>query len=159
MSYYVYLYVDEEAVPYYVGKGTNSRCTDCHGDIPVPTDNRIVKILENVEEDEALNKERELILKYKRICDGGTLTNMIVPTGKSRKRPGSFAANFNPQILDNFRNLCKSNNVQYTKELEKFAAYYVDVNGDVDFLKPDHESLYFRLERLEKAMSKLVSRV
>ena len=34
MSYYVYLYLDEDATPYYVGKGTNSRCTDCHGDIP-----------------------------------------------------------------------------------------------------------------------------
>jgi hypothetical protein len=34
---------------------------------------------------------------------------------------------------------------------------YLYVDGDVDFLKPDQESLYFRLERLEKAMSKLVS--
>ena len=85
--------------------------------------------------------------------------NRIIPTGKSRTRPGAFSANFNPEILDDFKNICKRNNVQYSKVLEKFAAHYVHVAGDVDFLKPNQESLYIRIERLEKALSKLVSRV
>jgi hypothetical protein len=157
MRYYVYLYVDEEAVPYYVGKGTNSRCIDCHGDVPIPSDNRIIKILEDVEEKDALNKERELIHKYKRICDGGTLMNKVVPTGKSRTRPGAYAANMKQETLDKFRNLCKSRNIQYTKMLEKFAEYYVEVGGEVKFLNSEEETLTERIVRLERAVSKLVN--
>ena len=149
MNYYVYLYLDEDATPYYVGKGTNSRCTDCHGDIPIPSDNRITKILEGVEEKEALRKEAELINKFKRTADGGTLMNKVVPTGKSRTRPGSYAANMNPKTLDDYRDLCKSKNLQYTKILEKFAEHFVEVGGNVDFLH-NGESLINRIEKLEK---------
>ena len=151
MSYYVYLYLDEEATPYYVGKGTNSRCVDCHGDVPIPSDNRITKILMDVEEKVALQKEAELINKFKRIEDGGTLMNKVVPTGKSRKRPGSFSANMNPKILDDYRDMCRSKDLQYTKILERFAQHFVEVEGNVDFLY-NRESLIGRIEKLEKSV-------
>jgi hypothetical protein len=151
MSYYVYLYLDEDATPYYVGKGTNSRCTDCHGDIPIPPDNRITKILEGIEEKDALQKEAELITKFKRIEDGGTLMNKVVPTGKSRTRPGSFSANMNPETLDIFRDMCKSKGLQYTKILEKFAEHFIEVKGNIDFLT-NRESLTDRIEKLEKSV-------
>ena len=156
MSYYVYLYFDKDATPYYVGKGTNSRCTDCHGDIPIPPDNRITKILEGVEEKDALQKELELINKFKRIEDGGTLMNKVVPTGKSRGRPGAYSAQMDAKTLDNFRNLCKPKGLQYTKVLERFAEYFLEVEGNVDFLNddedhsPDRKSIMERLENLEK---------
>ena len=151
MSYYVYLYLDEDATPYYVGKGTNSRCTDCHGDIPIPPEHRITKILEDIEEKEALQKEAELINKFKRIEDGGTLMNKVVPTGKSRARPGAFNANFAPQTLDTFRDMCRSKGLQYTKILEKFAEHFIEVEGNVNFLY-NREYLIDRIEKLEKSV-------
>jgi hypothetical protein len=151
MSYYVYLYLDEDATPYYVGKGTNSRCTDCHGDIPIPPDNRITKILEGIEEKDALQKEAELINKFKRIDDGGTLMNKVVPTGKSRTRPGAFSANWDPKTLDDFRDLCRFKGLQYTKILEEFAEHFLEVKGNVDFLY-NMEYLIDRIEKLEKSV-------
>ena len=151
MSYYVYLYLDEEATPYYVGKGTNSRCFDCHGDVPIPSDNRITKILMDVEEKVALQKEAELINKFKRIEDGGTLMNKVVPTGKSRTRAGSFSANMNPKTLDDYRDMCRSKGLQYTKILERFAQHFVEVEGNIDFLS-ERQSLICRIEKLEKSV-------
>ena len=152
MSYYVYLYLDEYGTPYYVGKGTNSRCTDCHGDIPIPPDNRITKLIEGIEEKDALQKEAELINKYKRIEDGGTLMNKVVPTGKSRTRPGAFNANFAPDTLNGFRDLCKKQGKQYTKVLERFVEIYLETGGKVLEESITVESLIDRIEKLEKSV-------
>ena len=37
-------------------------------------------------------------------------------------RPGAFAANFTPEVLDQFRDLCKQQGKQYTKVLQLLAA-------------------------------------
>jgi len=36
-------------------------------------------------------------------------------------RPGAFAANFSPDTLNRFRDLCKQQGKQYTKVLERLA--------------------------------------
>ena len=46
-------------------------------------------------------------------------------------RPGAFAANFNPDTLDRFRDLCKQQGRQYTKILERLAEIYLATNGEV----------------------------
>jgi len=46
-------------------------------------------------------------------------------------RPGAFAANFNPDTLDRFRDLCKQQGRQYTKVLERLAEIYLATNGEV----------------------------
>lgn len=49
----------------------------------------------------------------------------------SRDRQGAFAANFSPDILSRFRDLCKLQDRQYTKVLERLAVLYLETNGEV----------------------------
>ena len=49
----------------------------------------------------------------------------------SPARPGAFAANFDPDLLDSFRNHCKAEGRQYSKVLEKLAHTYVLTNGEI----------------------------
>jgi len=46
-------------------------------------------------------------------------------------RAGAFSANFNPEILDRFRDLCKLQSKSYSKVLERLADLYVETNGAV----------------------------
>ena len=46
-------------------------------------------------------------------------------------RSGAFSANFNPETLDRFRDLCKSESKSYSKVLERLADLYVETNGAV----------------------------
>lgn len=46
-------------------------------------------------------------------------------------RPGAFAANFNPDTLNQFRELCKQQGRQYTKVLERLAELYLETGGAV----------------------------
>lgn len=46
-------------------------------------------------------------------------------------RPGSFAANFTPDTLNRFRDICKQHGRQYTKVLERLAEIYLATNGEV----------------------------
>jgi len=46
-------------------------------------------------------------------------------------RPGAFAANFSPDTLNRFRELCKQQGKQYTKVLERLAELYLETDGQV----------------------------
>ena len=46
-------------------------------------------------------------------------------------RPGAFAANFTPEVLDRFRDLCKKQGKQYTKVLQLLAELYLETDGAV----------------------------
>jgi hypothetical protein len=48
-----------------------------------------------------------------------------------RDRQGAFAANFSPDTLSRFRDLCKQQDRQYTKVLERLAVLYLETNGEV----------------------------
>ena len=49
----------------------------------------------------------------------------------SPAREGSFNANFSPQTLSSFKNLCKDQSRQYTKVLERLAELYLYTNGKI----------------------------
>ena len=49
-------------------------------------------------------------------------------------RAGAFAANFQPEILNAFRALCKEQGKQYTKVLEQMAEIYVRSGGNIEAL-------------------------
>ena len=46
-------------------------------------------------------------------------------------RPGAFAANFTPDTLNRFRDLCNQQARQYTKVLERLAEIYLETGGEV----------------------------
>ena len=52
-------------------------------------------------------------------------------TDCSVSRPGAFAANFSPDTLNRFRDLCKEQGRQYTKVLERLAEFYLETGGAV----------------------------
>jgi hypothetical protein len=46
-------------------------------------------------------------------------------------REGAFSANFTPEILNRFRELCKQQSKSYSKVLERLAELYLETNGEV----------------------------
>ena len=57
------------------------------------------------------------------------LTCFIVPV--KTPRAGAFSANFNPETLDRFRDLCKLQSKSYSKVLERLAELYLETGGAV----------------------------
>ena len=54
------------------------------------------------------------------------LLSVILPI-----REGAFSANFTPEILDRFRELCKKQSKSYSKVLERLAELYLETNGEI----------------------------
>jgi hypothetical protein len=80
-NYYVYAYLRDNMSPYYVGKGTGNRAYQknkkTHKFVNIPKDKtKIVYLVENLTEEDALIKEKEIIKKYGRKIDGGILVNI-----------------------------------------------------------------------------------
>ncbi len=67
-QFYVYGYLREDGTPYYIGKGSGRRVTQCVGRIvhPPKDKNRIVIYKNNLSEDEAFELEKQLIKEYGR---------------------------------------------------------------------------------------------
>lgn len=72
--FYVYQYLTEDGIPYYIGKGSGDRIRAKHL-VEVPPIERRVIIKDNLTDDEAKTLEKELITKYGRKVDGGILDN------------------------------------------------------------------------------------
>ena len=47
------------------------------------------------------------------------------------QRPGAFAAQFAPETLQRFKNLCRQQDKAYSKVLERLALLYVETDGDI----------------------------
>lgn len=77
--FYVYQYLTEENIPFYIGKGSKNRINESHLPwIEVPPIEFRQIIAENLTEKEAYDIELELIKKYGRKVDGGILENIKV---------------------------------------------------------------------------------
>ena len=82
-------------------------------------------------------------------------------------RPGAFAANFTPEVLDRFRYLCKQQGKQYTKVLQLLAELYLETEGGVldgrvstSPTDPDKRKRQVQVESLQnKLLEDLLKRV
>lgn len=77
-NYYVYQYIDENGVPYYIGKGKNRRIHQWHYRIVVPPISQRIILAEHLTDKQACDLEVEMILKYGRKKDGGLLENIRI---------------------------------------------------------------------------------
>jgi transcriptional antiterminator len=75
--FYVYQYVDDNGLPFYIGKGSKDRINESHLPwIEIPPKDKRQFIKTNMSEQEAFDFELELIQKYGRKIDGGILENI-----------------------------------------------------------------------------------
>ena len=74
-SFYVYQYLDESGLPYYVGKGSGRRMHVDHKHVELPPKERRVIVKDGLSNEDAKELEKELISKYGRKIDGGILEN------------------------------------------------------------------------------------
>jgi hypothetical protein len=79
MEYYTYAYLREDGTPYYIGKGKGYRCNYGTGkNCKPPKDrSRIIKLKQNLTEEEAFRHEIYMIAIFGKKCDGtGILMNI-----------------------------------------------------------------------------------
>ena len=65
---------------------------------------------------------------------GAAPVNLLLCIDKSGhvpQRPGAFAAQFAPETLQRFRELCRQQDKAYTKVLERLALSYVETDGGI----------------------------
>ena len=55
----------------------------------------------------------------------------IVESGQMPQRPGAFAAQFAPETLKRFKDLCRQQDKAYSKVLERLALLYVETDGGI----------------------------
>jgi hypothetical protein len=78
MEFYVYQYIDEAGLPYYIGKGSGRRIHRKHTKTELPPVERRIVIKDGLTNEEAKQLEGTLITKYGRKIDGGILDNIKI---------------------------------------------------------------------------------
>jgi hypothetical protein len=74
--FYTYCYLNENNIPYYIGKGTGRRAYHVHDNVSVPPKDRILILKNNLTEDEAFNHEMYMIFLFGKRSEGGILENI-----------------------------------------------------------------------------------
>ena len=63
-------------------------------------------------------------------CGLNVLLGMVM-SGQMPQRPGAFAAQFAPETLQRFKEMCRQQDKAYSKVLERLAVLYIETNGAV----------------------------
>lgn len=77
-SFYVYQYLNEFGLPYYIGKGCGRRMHVKHAHVELPPKDRRVIVKDGLTNEAAKELEKKLISQYGRKIDGGMLDNIKI---------------------------------------------------------------------------------
>ncbi len=93
--YYTYAYLDNQGKPYYIGKGTGNRCYYNGGrNCNTPKDRKnIIKLKQNLTEEEAFKHEIYMIFVLGKKCDG---TGMLRNLSNGGNSPPTFYGDNHP---------------------------------------------------------------
>ena len=110
MEYYTYAYLREDGTPYYIGKGKGNRAHNQHkrkgiGFLPVPPKDRIIKLKQNLTEEEAFKHEVYMISVFGRKDLGtGILINLTNGgEGPSGAIPWNIGKKLSQEIVEKIR--------------------------------------------------------
>ena len=74
-------------------------------------------------------------------------------------RAGSFNANFSPETLESFKNLCRDQSKQYTKVLERLAELYLGSQGSIldsqEIGSADENNKSHQIQKLTQSVEQL----
>ena len=84
----------------------------------------------------------------------------IVMSGQMPQRPGAFAAQFAPETLQRFKDLCRRQDKAYSKVLERLALLYVETDGGIlstaGSVAPPSQGVQKRQVQVESLQNKLL---
>ena len=87
------------------------------------------------------------------------LLGMVV-SGQMPQRPGAFAAQFAPETLQRFKDLCRRQDKAYSKVLERLALLYVETDGGIlstaGSVAPPSQGVQKRQVQVESLQNKLL---
>ena len=106
--FYTYAYLREDKTPYYIGKGKGNRLYDHRGKncIPPKDKSKIIKLKQNLTEEEAFKHEIYMIAVFGKKCDEtGILMNIAL---KNIKKCDIRISSDHPIVKDIILNGCTS---------------------------------------------------
>ena len=84
----------------------------------------------------------------------------IATSGLMPQRPGAFAAQFAPETLQRFKDLCRQQDKAYSKVLERLALLYVETDGGIlattGFASAPSKGVQKRQVQVESLQNKLL---
>lgn len=148
-NYYTYTYLNDKGIPYYIGKGKENRLYDHRGkNCNPPKDrNRIIKLKQNLTEEEAFKHEIYMIAVFGKKCDGtGILMNIADGGNAPPKMYGDNSPTKKPEVREKISAALKGRkgNIVSLETRQKIS------NSHKERLKNNPRSLSYYTDNLKK---------